>query len=116
MRELLENHSEHELILSLKDLFRESKVLTDEDKKCLNSYDTSDYALIGIIGLLLRSLPRILLGKLTPFEGEIRDWCQKVHVEENVLENIADKYLNDDFSEEPEFILRKVMIHYPKQD
>ena len=43
------------------------------------------------------------------------NWCNSVDIGIEVLEEIADKYLDDDFSEEQEVILRKVMLEYPKE-
>ncbi|MCB0502888.1 MAG: hypothetical protein KDD32_09395 [Bacteroidetes bacterium] len=111
----LEEHYESDLILHLKKLYASHTILSEADQLELKGYETEDYALLGIIGLLLNNKPRILLGRLQPYDQEIKQQCEAVSITENDLKTMADQYLDDDFSEESEFILRKVMLAYPKK-
>ena len=63
---------------------------------------------------MINNKPRILLGKKQPFDLEIQQWCSKVTIDLSDLEKIADDYLEDDFSNDSEYIVRAVMLEYPK--
>ena len=63
---------------------------------------------------MINNKPRILLGKKQPFDLEIQQWCSKVTIDLSDLEKIADDYLQDDFSNDSEYIVRAVMLEYPK--
>lgn len=114
IRKLLKENYEANIIPVLKKLFVSSFHFSSEDITELKNYETEDYALIGIIGLILKNKARILLGKKQPFDIEIKLWCTKIEVSLTEMEEIAMKFLDDDFSEEQEVILRKVMLEYPK--
>ena len=114
IQKLLKENYETEIISTLKELFVNKFPFSSEDLTELKKYDTEDYALIGIIGLILKNKAYILLGKKQPFDIEIKQWCTKVEVSLTEMEEIAMKFLDDDFSEEKEVILRKVMLEYPK--
>lgn len=114
IKKLLKENYEADIILALKELFVSNSTFSSEDISKLKNYDTEDYALIGIIGLILKNKARILLGKKQPFDIEIKQWCEQIEVSLAEMEEIAMKFLDDDFSEEQEIILRKVMLEYPK--
>lgn len=110
---ILKEGSGDEIFTYLKTLYIENKTLTEIDIKTLKEYETSSYAMIGLIGLLINCKARILLGKKQVFNTDIQNWCNTVETTYEDLELIADKYLDDNFEEEPEYILRKVMLEYP---
>ncbi len=116
INEFLQEHYESDLIIFLKRIFKNKTIISESDKNELKAYETEDYALLGIIGLILNNKPRILLGKKQPYDQEIKLMCDKIPVSQNDLIDIADKYLDDDYSEEGEFILRKVMLEYPNEE
>lgn len=113
--QFLQEQYESDLIQLLKEIYSSGKSISETDRKELKEYLTEDYALLGIIGLILQNKPRILLGRKQPFDTEIKELCEKVSITQNDLKEIADRYLDDNYSEEDEFILRKVMLEYPKQ-
>jgi len=115
IKNLLSTNYESEIIALLKEIYQNKATLSKVDTIALKNYETEDYALLGIIGLLIDNKPRILLGKKQPYDIEIMNWCNSIEIGIEVLEEVADKYLDDDFSEEQEVILRKVMLEYPKQ-
>jgi hypothetical protein len=110
---LLKEHSESELIASLKKIHLTKIHLSESDRMKLKEYETSDYILLGIIGLILHNKPRIFLGKKQVYDKEIHEMCSQYPLTKSDLAHIADQFLEDDFSEESEFILRKVMLEYP---
>lgn len=112
---MLDSKYESEIIALLKKRYLNKIPFSEVDIIELQNYETEDYALLGIIGLLIDNKPRILLGKKQPYDIDITKWCNSVEIGIEVLEEIADKYLDDDFSEEQEVVLRKVMLEYPKQ-
>ncbi|GAA4892509.1 hypothetical protein GCM10023311_16250 [Flaviramulus aquimarinus] len=105
--------SEIDIFAYLKPLFIENSKLSEIDIKTLKAYETTNYGMIGLIGLLINSKARILLGKKQVYYSDIQNWCNTIETTYEDLEVIADKYLDDSFEEEPEFILRKVMLEYP---
>ncbi|MEZ5009465.1 MAG: hypothetical protein R2728_16145 [Chitinophagales bacterium] len=116
INDFLQEHYESDLINHLKKIYRDKVSLSQADLLEMKAYETEDYALLGIIGLILNSKPHILLGKKQPFDQEIRQLCDAIPVSQNDLMDIADKYLDDDFSQNSEFILRKVMLEYPNKE
>jgi len=114
IKKLFKENYEADIILALKELFVSNFHFSSEDIAELKNYETEDYALIGIIGLILKNKARILLGKKQPFDIEIKRWCTEVEVSLTEMEEIAIKFLDDDFSEEQEVVLRKVMLEHPK--
>lgn len=110
---LLKHRSETELFAYLKSLFIENKVLSEVDLSALKTYESTNYGMIGLIGLLINSKARILLGKKQGYYSDIQNWCNAIETTDEDLILIADQYLEDDFEVEPEFILRKVMLEYP---
>ncbi|MQP24064.1 hypothetical protein GFJ94_03175 [Flavobacterium sp. LMO8] len=110
----LKNNSESDVMEWLKKLYANDAKISEYDKIKLQEYETADYALLGIIGLILDNKARILLGKKQVYDKEIQEKCNQYSISQNDLAEIANKYLEDDFSEESEFILRKVMLEYPK--
>lgn len=115
MKDKLNELCEAELKVLLKTLYREKSTLTVEDRDALKKFETQSFALLGIIGLLIDSEARILLGKKQPYDMEVQNWCMQVDVPYEYLKKVADQYLDDDYSEESEFILRKVMLNYPNE-
>ncbi|MBG7612333.1 hypothetical protein IU405_08745 [Polaribacter sp. BAL334] len=111
----LKNNSESDVIELLKKLYASNTKISEYDKIKLQEYETADYALLGIIGLILDNKARILLGKKQVYDKEIQEKCKQYPISQNDLDEIANKFLEDDFSEESEFILRKVMLEYPKK-
>ena len=115
IKTILTKNYESEITAILKEHFKNEVTLSKVDIRALKNYETEDYALLGIIGLLIDNKPRILLGKKQPYDIEIMNWCNGIDIGIEVLEKVADKYLDDDFSKEQEVILRKVMLEYPKK-
>ena len=113
LQTLLYEGSETEIFAFLKSLYSENRKLSEMDIKILKAYETTNYAMIGLIGLLINSKARILLGKKQDYYSDIQNWCKAVETTYEDLMLIADKYLDDDFENEPEFVLRKVMLEYP---
>ncbi len=115
IKNILINNYESEIITLLKKIYQNKTKLSEVDILELKKHETEDYVLLGVIGLLIDNKPRILLGRKQPYDIEIMNWCNSVDIGIEVLEKVADKYLDDDFNEEAEVILRKVMLEYPKQ-
>lgn len=115
LKTFLSTNYESEIIALLKKVYQDNTTLSEVDTIELKNYETEDYALLGIIGLLIDNKPRILLGKKQPYDIEIMNWCNSIDIRIEVLEEVVEKYLDDDFSEEQEVVLRKVMLEYPKQ-
>jgi len=113
MKKILEENDESKITGILKNMYLEKQTLSESDIIELKKYDTEDYALLGIIGLLINCKARILLGKKQSYDTEIEQMCNEIEIPYYALEEIAEKYLDDDFSEEPEVVLRKVMLEYP---
>ena len=104
----------NETIDFLKEVYKNKIELSQREVNLLKEKEIYDYILLGIIGLLINNKPRILLGKKQPFDLEIQQWCSKVTIDLSDLEKIADDYLEDDFSNDSEYIVRTVMLEYPK--
>jgi len=104
----------NETIDFLKEVYKNKIELSQREVSLLKEKEIYDYILLGIIGLLINNKPRILLGKKQPFDLEIQQWCSKVTIDLSDLEKIADDYLQDDFSNDSEYIVRAVMLEYPK--
>tara|TARA_R110002033_G_scaffold37974_1_gene77153 strand:+ start:4034 stop:4390 length:357 start_codon:yes stop_codon:yes gene_type:complete len=113
IKNLLLNNDDSEIKSHLINFYKNNIVLSNSDIYELKAFETTDYALIGIIGLLINSKARILLGKKQVYHSGIQNWCKAIETTDEDLMLIADKYLDDDFEDEPEFILRKVMLEYP---
>ena len=111
----IKNNCESDLMEWLKKLYTNDAKISESDKIKLQEYETADYVLLGIIGLILDNKARILLGKKQVYDKEIQAKCKQYPISQNDIAEIANKYLEDDFSEESEFILRKVMLEYPKK-
>jgi len=110
IQHLLSTNYESEIIALLKKLYQNKASISEVDTIALKNYETEDYALLGIIGLLIDNKPRILLGRKQPYDLEINKMCNAVIINLEVLEEVAEKYIDDDFSEEQE-----VMLEYPKK-
>jgi len=104
----------NETIDFLKEVYKNKIELSQREVNLLKEKEIYDYILLGIIGLLINNKPRILLGKKQPFDLEIQHWCSEVTIDLSDLEKIADDYLEDDFSNDSEYIVRAVMLEYPK--
>jgi len=113
VQNILNKGSEIDIFAYFKLLFNENTKLSEIDIKTLKAYETTNYAMIGLIGLLINCKARILLGKKQIYYSDIQNWCNEIETTQEDLMLIADKYLVDDFEEESEFILRKVMFEYP---
>lgn len=105
----------HELIAILKERFQSNIPLSIEEEKMVLETEVFSYDILGIIGLLTKDKPRILLGRLQPFDTEIQQWCKEFPIVLADLEKIADDYLEDNFTDYTEQILRDVMNEYPKE-
>tara|TARA_R110001632_G_scaffold1883_4_gene8467 strand:+ start:7971 stop:8342 length:372 start_codon:yes stop_codon:yes gene_type:complete len=104
----------NETIDFLKEVYKNKIELSQREVNLLKEKEIYDYILLGIIGLLINNKARILLGKKQPFDLEIQQWCSEVTIDLSDLEKIADDYLEDNFSNDSEYIVRKVMLEYPK--
>ncbi len=113
LKNILLNSNVSEIKRHLVYFYKNRIVLSNSDIFELKAFETSDYALMGIIGLLINSKARILLGKKQEYHSEIQNWCKAIETTDEDLILIADKYLEDDFKDESEFVLRKVMLEYP---
>ena len=113
IKNILSKNSEDEIISSLKEIYKNHTVLKLKDIYILKNYENQNDTLNGIIGLLTQSNPHILLGVKQNSDLEIKHWCETIHITEDHLISIAQYYLNDDYSETPECVVRKVMEHYP---
>lgn len=112
----INSYTEEALIFELKKLFQETASIETETLIQLKEYLTEDYALLGIIGLLIESYPHCLLGQKQIHDKQIKEWCKKVEVDEKKLNLIAQDYLTKDLNEVTETVYRKVMLEYPKKN
>ena len=113
LKKTLENHSDYELIHILKKKFFDGEKFTTKELNILKLYITEDYLLIGIIGLILQCKARILIGSKQPFDMDIKNACDTIRVTLNEMETFAERYSDDDYSQEPEEVLRNLMLSYP---
>lgn len=113
IKNILSNSNVSEIKSHLINLYKDHIVLSNSDIYELKAFETSDYALMGIIGLLVDCKARILLGKKQGYHSDIQKRCNDIEITYNDIAELADKFLEDDFEEESEFILRKVMLEYP---
>lgn len=104
----------NELIAILIERYQSNIPLSKEEEKIVLETEVFSYNILGIIGLLTKDKPRILLGRLQPFDAEIQQWCKEFPIVLADLEKIADDYLEDNFTDYTEQILRDVMQAYPK--
>ena len=104
----------YELIDILKNRFESNIPLSIVEEKIVLETEVFSYDILGIIGLLTNDKPRILLGRLQPFDTEIQQWCKEFTIVLADLEKIADDYLEVNFTAYTEQILRDVMNEYPK--
>ena len=104
----------HELIYILKERFLSNIPLSKEEEKIILQTQVFNYDILGIIGLLTKDKPRILFGRLQPFDSEIQQWCKEFSIVLADFEKMADDYLEDNFTDYTEQILRDVMLAYPK--
>ncbi len=104
----------NETIDFLKEVYKNKIELSQREVNFLKEKEIYDYILLGIIGLLIDNKPRILLGKKQPFDLDIQQWCSEIKIDLSDLEKIAEDYLEDDFSNDSEYIVRTVMLEYPK--
>lgn len=104
----------NEVIEFLKSCYKNKISLSLEEQRILLETEVFSYNLLGIIGLLTKDKPRILLGRVQPFDVEIQNWCKEFKIVLADLEKIADDYLEDNFTDYTEQILRDVMNEYPK--
>jgi len=112
----LQENDEYTIIVFLKNAYLNKNMLSDEDKIKLDEYQSTDYALLGVIGLLLNDNARILLGKKQPFNAEVKKLCDEIPISFSVLADIADKYLEIEHSIVEEFVFRNVMLEYPYEE
>lgn len=113
--DFIQNHSEYELLAYLKGVHEQSLPLSPSDAEALLIYETEDYAVMGVIGLILHSKAHVLLGRKQPFDAEIKRMCGAIEVSQQEISEMANRYLDDDFTVESEFVLRKVMLEYPRR-
>lgn len=114
-RYLIDNENVIEIIRSLKNLYKAGGSLNSEEVQAFMDWKTYNNTIIGLIGLLTQSKAKILIGKKN-YDFEVQTWCEQVDITHNDLENIAMDYLDENFEDEPEYILREVMLLYPKQN
>lgn len=114
IKDFFENHSESEQVTFLKEKVKDGVSLTDLERQYLNEYVSEDYALIGLIGLILDDERRIFLGTLQPFDQEINQLCMEQNINIKILEQVANDYLDDNFNQAQEFVYRKLMSEFPK--
>ena len=67
----------YELIDILKNRFESNIPLSKVEEKIVLETEVFSYDILGIIGLLTKDKPRILLGRLQPFDTEIQQWCKE---------------------------------------
>lgn len=115
IKNFFENHSESEQVAFLKAKVKENTPISELDRIFLNEYISEDYALIGLIGLLLNDESRILLGTLQPFDKDVYKLCTGKNIKVEILERVANDYLDDNFNEAQEFVYRKLMSEFPKE-
>lgn len=113
LKDILEQRNESEMMDVLEELYLKSTTLSKSERIALNNFKTTNYALIGLIGLILNDKARILLGKKQNYYHQIQKLCLKVPVNYSDLEIIADWDISRDLNEAEEFVWRKVMLEYP---
>ena len=95
--------SEIEILTYLKTIFIENNKLSEIDIRILKDYESTNYAMNGLIGLVINCKARILLGKKQVYYSDIQNWCKAVETNNEDLELIADKYLDNNFVKSTDF-------------
>ncbi len=113
LEKILEESYESEIIDFLEGIYLNKTQLSESETIKLNNFKTSNYALLGIIGLILKEKGRILLGKKQTYAHHIQTLCLKIPTNYSDLVIIADWDINKDLNEVEEFVWRKVMLEYP---
>ena len=60
----------------LKNIFIENNKLSEIDIRILKDYKSTNYAMIGLVGLVINCKARILLGKKQVYYSGIQYWCK----------------------------------------
>lgn len=116
LQTILNEGTEIDIFNYLEPLYLKSRKLSEVEKNALKAYDTSNYAMLGVIGLLVNCKARILLGKKQTYYPKIQKLCIEVPTNQTDLEIIADWDINRELNEVEEYIWRKVMLEYPCED
>jgi hypothetical protein len=116
LQTVLNEGTEIDVFDYLESMYLENKKLSETEIKTLKAYETSNYAMLGLIGLLVHCKARILLGKKQTYYTKIQELCLKVPTNQTDLEIIADWDINRDLNEVEEYIWEKVMLEYPYED
>jgi hypothetical protein len=116
LEKLLEQNCESEIIDVLLKIYFEKTKLSKSELIALNNFKTSNYALLGIIGLLLNEKGRIILGQKQPHNHQIKTLCLEIITTLSDLEIIADWDINRDLNEVELFVWTKVMLEYPNNN
>lgn len=116
LQTILNEGTEIDIFDYLEPIYLENKQLTETEIQTLKAHNSSNYAMLGLIGLLVNCKARILLGKKQTYYPKIQKLCLKVPTNQTDLEIIADWDINSDLNEVEEFIWEKVMLEYPYED
>ena len=114
MKELLNTFDETKIFKDLLPYYLKKPTITSLDKEALLQYSAVNLDLLGLIGLLTKNIPRILLGKIC-YNPIVREKCNEIVHTLQDLEAIADSYMDVEHSEADEYVIRQVILNYPKK-
>jgi hypothetical protein len=113
LEKILEENCESEIIDALLEIHHNKIELSEAEISALHNFVTSNYALLGLIGLLLNEKARILLGQKQTYHTQIQNLCLEAPVNYADRVVIADWDIDKELNEVEEFVWRKVMLEYP---
>ena len=111
----LKDGNEHRILKHLLKYFKDNKPLTSKEKEVLLDFEAHTYDLIGLIGLVMHDMPRIILGKLCS-DTFIQEACCNVKHTLKDLEAIADTYMETEQSYAELYVYGEIMLKYPRDN
>jgi hypothetical protein len=109
----LKDGNELRILKHLLPYFTNGKPLKTEEKEAVLNFEAYTYDLVGLIGLVTRDMPRIILGKLCSHIFIQQECCKIIHTLQD-LEEIADIYLEVEHTYAELYVFGEIMLNYPR--
>lgn len=113
INDCLQHNDENDILLALMPYLEAKRLLTEAEKTALKDFEAYNKNLIGLIGLLIDNMPRILIGKVCDNQF-IRNKCIVVPHTLADIETIADVYLEQPHSYAEYYVYTAVMNLYSR--